>query len=468
MKLIDVKPRPLNRAVRLLIAFALSFALCFTCFSQTAYADVRKADIVLSETVDARGLSLAQCPSIDAEHAIVMNADGVVYFERNAYAPAQIASITKIMTALVALENAQSGTYVTVSAYAASAGESSASLQEGDILDFNDALKGLIIPSGNDAAIAIAESVGEIISGGTAKGKDAERVFVDRMNALAQEIGLTNTVFTNPHGLDDGEYSSEQHSCAFDVAIVSKKAMENDLFRSIAATPEDIINVKRADGTQSSITLTSTDAMLSYYEGACGIKTGYTDAAGYCFAGAANRGAGDVYVTVLNSTDENMRFEDTQVLLDWYYEYTVSYPLAHSPSITQMGTGGETKEVPLIAEVAHSDWIDKAVKATLADPEQSIDIFALNGNVSQSVEYNTISGNIRAGDKVGSITFKQRNDELVTVDLLACEDMNAPDLFEGMGIWWDRLFRGFSGQATEAENVLINETPLVSTKAGAE
>ncbi|MGI6105050.1 MAG: D-alanyl-D-alanine carboxypeptidase family protein [Raoultibacter sp.] len=468
MKLDNSDLSLLNRFFRcgLALLLACSFYLSFT--TQDAYADVRKADIVLGETVDSRGLSLAQCASIDAEFAIVMNSDNTVFFERNSYSPAQIASITKIMTALVALENADEGTFITVSANAASVGESSASLQEGDILTFDAAMKGLMLSSGNDAALAIAESIGEVLSGGTAKGEEAQRYFVDRMNSLAQELGVTDTVFTNPHGLDDGQYASDQHSCAYDVALIAQKAMENEQFRSIVATPEDTISVKHADGSQSSITLTSTDALLSYYEGACGIKTGFTNAAGYCFAGAANRGEGDVYAIVLKSTDENMRFEDTSVLFDWYFEHMVSYPLAHSPQSTSMSLDGQSREVPLIAEVTHTDWIDKTVKATLANPDQSVDIFDLNGNINQSVEYNTITGDVEAGDKVGSITFKQRNDELITVDLLACEDVKAPDLFEGIGIWWDRLFRGFSNQPTEAESVLINETPLISTKVGAE
>ena len=129
--------------------------------------------------------------------------------------------------------------------------------------------------------------------------------------------------------------------------------------------------------------------------------------------------------------------------------------------------GGSSDEVPVLAEVAHTGWIDRTVKATVADPDQVIDIFDLNGNISQSVEYEELEGNVHAGDKIGTLTFKQRNNVMATVDLIAAEDVDAPDLLEGIGVWWDRLFRGFSGQPSVAENVLYNETPLVIDKANA-
>ena len=464
MKLTNSSSYAPNHFSRLIVGILLALVLGVFSTPLVAHADVRKADIVLGETVDSRGLSLAQCANIEAEYAIVMDADSRVYFERNSYSPAQIASITKIMTALVALEYAQEEPLITVSAEAASVGESSAALQEGDVLTLEAALKALMLSSGNDAAIAIAESVGELISEGKVPAHEAQEVFVARMNALAQEMDLKDTLFTNPHGLDDGMYAGKQHSCAYDVALITQKAMQNTLFRTIVATPEDSISVKHADSTRSSLSLSNTDALLSYYDGACGVKTGYTDAAGYCFSGAADRGSGDVYAIVLKSTDEIMRFDDTETLFDWYFTHSISYPLAHSSQSIQINEGSSSKEVPIIAEVAHSDWIDKTIKASFADPAQSVDIFTLNGNINQSVEYNTITGDVNIGDKVGSVTFKQRNEPIVTVDLVACEKVNAPDLFEGIGIWWDRLFRGFSNQATEAESMLINETPLVNTK----
>lgn len=444
-------------------------ALGFGFAAPAAYADVRKADVIYGVSVDSRGLSVAQCPSIDAEYALVMDSEGTVYFERNAADSTQIASITKIMTALVALESAPLDTVVTTSARAATVGESSASLAEGDTMTLEIALNALLLSSGNDAAIAIAESVGRVIAGDAAlSDEDAYDVFVERMNTRAAELGCTDTVFENPHGLDDGIWQGSHHSCAADVGIMAQAVMKNDTFRSIVATPSTTIDVTRADGSLASLYLESTDEMLKNgFDGACGIKTGFTALAGWSFAGAANREGVEMYAIVIHSTSEAQRFTDTQTLLDWVYEHTGDYRLVNTSQTTASDVNGSSADVPVVAEVAHTEWIDRTVKATVADPDQAIDIFDLNGNISQSVEYDELTGNVHAGDKIGTLTFKQRNSVMATVDLIAAEDVNAPDLFEGIGVWWDRLFRGFSGQSTVAESVLYNETPLVVDKTSA-
>ncbi len=444
-------------------------ALGFGFAAPAAYADVRKADVIYGVSVDSRGLSVAQCPSIDAEYALVMDSEGTVYFERNAADSTQIASITKIMTALVALESAPLDTVVTTSARAATVGESSASLAEGDTMTLEIALNALLLSSGNDAAIAIAESVGRVIAGDAAlSDEDAYDVFVERMNTRAAELGCTDTVFENPHGLDDGIWQGSHHSCAADVGIMAQAVMKNDTFRSIVATPSTTIDVTRADGSLASLYLESTDEMLKNgFDGACGIKTGFTALAGWSFAGAANREGVEMYAIVIHSTSEAQRFTDAQTLLDWVYEHTGDYRLVNTSQTTASDVNGSSADVPVVAEVAHTEWIDRTVKATVADPDQVIDIFDLNGNISQSVEYDELTGNVHAGDKIGTLTFKQRNSVMATVDLIAAEDVNAPDLFEGIGVWWDRLFRGFSGQSTVAESVLYNETPLVVDKTSA-
>lgn len=445
-----------------LVACALVLALsCGIVAPTPALADVRKADVVYGQTVDTRGLSVAQCPNIDAEYALVMDKEGTVYFERNATSPTQIASITKIMTAIVVLDAVEAGTVtldstVSVSAAAVAVGESSAGLQEGDTMPLEVALKALLVPSGNDAAVALAETVG-----GT------EDAFVASMNAKAAELGCTDTVFENPHGLDHEEYAGDQHSCAADVAKMAQYAMQNETFRAIVGGGDTGIVVNRADGTKATIELESTDELIDYYDYAIGIKTGTTLLAGPSFAGAANNGDKELYAIVIHSTSEAQRFEDAQTLFDWVYEHERDYPLANSTQTTTMTVGGQTTEVPVMAEVPHTEWIDKTVKATVSDPEASVRIFDLNGNVSQSLEFDEITGDVHTGDKVGTITFKQRNATIATLDLVAAEDVAAPDLFEGIGIWWDRLFRGLSGQPQVASSVTLNETPLVNDKTAA-
>lgn len=442
------------------LALALAFALAAALLPASALADVRKADVVLGQTVDARGLSIAQCPSIDAEYALVMDSNGTVYFERNATSPTQIASITKIMTAIVALDAIERGeasldTTVTVSERAATVGESSAGLIAGDTMPLGTALLALMVPSGNDAAISISETLAE-----------SEEAFVDLMNQKAAELGCVDTVFANAHGLDAGEFAGDQHSCAADVAKIAQYAMKNETFRNAVGGGDTTIQVTRS-GAKADIFLESTDAFMDIYEYAIGVKTGYTELAGNSFAGAANKDGLELYAIVIHSSSEAQRFEDAKTLCEWVYEHETTYRLANSSQTTTMDAGGQPAEVPVVAEVAHAGWIDKTVKATFSDPAASVDIFDLNGNVSQSLEFDELTGDVKAGDKVGTATFKQRNTVIATMDLVACEDLAAPDFFEGIGIWWDRLFRGFSGQQQTAQSTTVNETPLVVDKTAA-
>lgn len=436
--------------------------------ADTAFADVRKADIIMGDTVDSRGLSVASCPSIDAEYALVVDADGTVYFERNAYDATKIASITKVMTGIVALDSGPIDTSITVSTTAASVGESSAQLTAGDVMTLGDALKALLVSSGNDAAEAIAETFGAkfLAEQGTnnASPEQCVQAFVDRMNAKAADLKLQDSLFANPHGLDDGVYAGDHHSCAVDVGTMVRYAMQNQAFRDSVGQPVAAITVVRG-GSKVTLELQSTDELLGVFEGACGVKTGFTDAAGPSFAAASNRGAGDLYAVVIHSSSEAQRFTDASTLLQWVYDHSLDYPLAHSPQTAQMVVNGVTSTVPLAAYVAQDDWVDVVIPATLADPNATVPVFSINGNISQSVHYNTVTGSVRAGDKLGTISFKQRNKVVATVDLIACEDVAAPNVFEDIGVWWDRLFKGLSGKPTVAESVLVNETPLLVDKS---
>ena len=458
----------LNKHARA-IACVLVFVLALTPVAGgvgNAYADVRKADIVMGETVDARGLAVAQCPNIDAERAIVVDTNGTVYFERNADDAACIASVTKIMTGVVALDAVASGltsldSTITVSADAAAVGESSAGLQEGDTMTLKTALYALLVPSGNDAAIAIAESVGAALlrSSGTASGDSDVKAFVAQMNATAQKLGCTNTVYENPHGLDFDQYNGNLHSTAADQAKVVAYAMTNQTFRSVVGGGSTTITVKRG-GSSADVFLETTDGFFDINDDAIGVKTGYTEKAGASFAGAVNKDGQELYAIVLGSTSESQRFFDADELVEWVFEHRKSYQLANCDQNTQMNGAS----VPLVAQVAHDDWIDRTVPATFSDPQCAVEVFDLNGNVSQTVEFNELHGSVKAGQVVGSVTFKQRNQVIATQDLVACKDVPAPNFFESIGIAFDRFMRGFSGEDKTATSQLLNTTPLIVDK----
>lgn len=455
-----------GRLTRWALAALLACALgAFALFPAPAFADVRGTDLVLGETVEARGLPAQACPNVTARYALVMDENGTVLFARDADTQSHIASITKVMCAIVALDSgADLDSTVTVTPEAAQIGESSAMLQAGDTLTLKAAITGLMVSSGNDAAIAIADTLGASMK--TDEGQTANEAFVAAMNAKAAELGMENTLFANPHGLDIGDYDNEMYSTAHDVALMCAYAMKNDTFRSIVGEERAQITVNRTGGKAVTIDLVSTDLLLGTYEGACGVKTGYTEAAGQSFAGACNRGDGDLYAIVLGAPSEASRFDDAKALFNWVYDNRVTYALAHSDQTVPMTVDGATVDVPLIAEVPFTAWTDKRVKATFADPEASVKVFAPAGNVSQELVYRDLPGAVHVGDVVGTANFYQAGELIATQDLVAVEDAAAPDPLQAIGIWWDRLWAGFGGKELVAAPVVENDTPLIYDKTG--
>lgn len=442
-------------------AFAKSFVLAAV-FSLTltlpAYADVRSSDEIASEPISTSGIAESLCPDIQAQNALLISDDGTTYFSRDASEPVKIASITKVMTAIVALENASLDTVVSVDEEAATVGESSAGLQQGDSMDLKTALYALMVPSGNDASIAIAKTVGALLP--TFDGSNAMDAFVAAMNEKAVELGCSDTLYSNPHGLDADAYESDAHSTAADVGIVVDYAMENDVFRGIVDAGDTTIFVTNAQGVQREINLSSTDELIGVYEGICGVKTGTTDAAGYCFAGAASREEGEFYSVVLGSPDSDARFADTVTLFDWMYGNIVSNKLINTDSFIDY----QGEQAPLVANVAHTEWVDCLVPATVADPDIAVEIFSLSGDVTQNVTYQSLQGDIAAGDVVGSIEFVQNDQVLAQCDLIAASDVTAPNFFQGIGVWFDRLVRQFQNQPTQATSVCLNAPTPVSDR----
>ncbi len=454
---------------RTTVAFAVcaalvAFALCIL-NPVRAQAEVLKADIVLGETVEQRGLSVSQCPNIDAEHAIVMDELGTVFFERDADTSANIASITKVMTAVCAVDNAPLETSVTVGEDAANIGESTAQLIVGDTLTLKEALKAMLVPSGNDAAQAVAESVGARLLFEEGSSSDDEEAcvqrFVDAMNQKAKELGMDNSYFTNPHGLDDGQFESDQHSCARDIAKLAKYAMSKSEIREVTKQDTTTCRVRR-DGEDVDIELASTDLLLSEYDGALGIKTGFTDSAGPCFCGAVEGNGMELYSVVLNSSDEYQRFQDTSEMWDWVFNHTIDYKMCNTDRTTSNNIGAT---VPLAADVPNQTRVNATLPATFEDPSATVRVFDLSGNVSQQVEYREITGSVSAGDVVGTISFLQHNKVIGSTNIVAAIDVPGPNIFEGIGIWWTKLIGGFAGDDCIAEGKLYNQVDLLNDKS---
>ena len=442
-------PRRANiRSITIALAITLLAGLLWPA---QGFASQLEGDLICGTTVAEGSFSESDVPDIDAANAIVIGEDGTVYYERDADEQVQIASITKVMTAIVALENAELTDEITVDEDAATVGQSSIYLQEGDTLTLETALLGLLKSSGNDCAMAIASSVGAMIDPGSS---DPYQTFIDAMNDKAAELGMESTVFTNPHGLDFDEWSDELCSSARDVATMFAYAMQNEDFRAIESSDESVVTVEGSDGSTRWLTLTERNQILGE-DGNIGGKTGTTDLAGECFVGAFSRDDDEVYVVVLGCTEEEQRWNDTLTLADWYYDHVATVPVAN--------TEQETDGTPILASASLASWTDKTVDVTLEDASLTYQAFSLAGEIEQEVELDELEGTVEAGDAVGTITFYQDGEEVGSATLVAAETVEGPSNFESIMVWFDRLVRNITGDETVAASEVYNEVPDVTT-----
>lgn len=238
---------------------------------------------------------------INARSAIVYDRKyKKVLYEKNMNEKVPNASTTKMLTAIVAYENADMDEVVTVSKKAANTGGSRVGLRTNDKVTLGDLMHGLLICSGNDAAVAIAEYVG-----GT------EEEFCEMMNEKAKEIGALSTNFVTPHGLD----RENHYSTAYDLALIADYAMNIEYIKNIVCKKTE--NIKINDYIK---TLNTTNEMLSVYDGADGIKTGYTSKAGRCLITSATRDDWQLICVVLGCDTKNFRTSDSIKLLNYAFE----------------------------------------------------------------------------------------------------------------------------------------------------
>ena len=370
-----------------------------------AFALASPSDSVDGRTAAARKLSTGALPDVSMKAGVLVDGDGRVLWARDPSARRPMASITKIMTAVVALENAPLDEMVTVSKDAATVGQSTAFLVTGERLSMHDLLAAMLVKSGNDAAVAIADSVA-----GT------QAAFVQLMNAKAAELGLTNTHFMNPHGLDEtGHYST-----AADLAVLARYAMSKPAFRDIV--DEKQVTIGRGKRRE---TLTSTDELIGNYQGAMGVKTGNTNGAGFSVISAAQRDGVTLYAVVLGTASDPQRFKDAAELLDWGFAH-------YRPQ--QLGTQGT-----VIAEAPVRDYLDVSVPAAMS-ADTSAAILDLEGPITRTVTVAAVRAPVNVGEQVGVATFTQGGKVVGTVPLVSAVHVRRPNPFQWV---WIQLVRGW-------------------------
>ena len=288
-----------SRALILLASLLAGVLLALAGVPVTAHAtEIANGDL---PHVATGVVSVEDAPEVEAREAIVVDEDGNVLYDLNASASMPIASTTKLMTAVIAVESGVPlDTQYVMSKRASEYEEdgSVAGFKEGDVTNLGDMLRAMMVRSAGDAAVGIAE----LLAGSVED-------FATLMNARAAELGMTATVYVSPDGYDD-----RNQSCPRDLVLLAKHAMTYDVIRSIVGCSSTTILI--GDGW---VTLPGTNALLGRYPGMLGIKTGFIYVSGNCFVGAATRGGLTMYVCVLGEEDSSRRWEDVWALLDWAY-----------------------------------------------------------------------------------------------------------------------------------------------------
>ena len=339
------------------------------------------------------GFPRAVCaaPGLSARAAVLMEAStGQVLMDTAAHERLPMASTTKIMTALVALEHADLNQSVKISEKAVGVEGSSVYLKAGEILTMEQLLCALMLESANDAAAAIAiEIAGDIES------------FADLMNETAQRIGLTDTHFTNPHGLDNAEH----YSSAYDLAMLARYALQNPDFARIVSTYKTNIPLGGDEGIR---VLINHNKMLKYYDGTIGVKTGYTKRCGRCLVSAATRDGVTMIAVTLSAPDD---WRDHTAMLDYGFSLYECAPLAQPGQIRcTLSCLGSTKE---------------SISASNRDAVSLI-LPREHGEITHVIEANRyLCAPVTAGDTIGEILFYCDGQIIARLPLVAEENAEA-------------------------------------------
>ncbi|WP_196603121.1 D-alanyl-D-alanine carboxypeptidase family protein [Pectinatus frisingensis] len=340
---------------------------------------------------------------LTAKSAILIEAStGRVIFEKNADAREYPASMTKILTAILSLEMSSPDDIVHIADEAADVDGSSLYLEKGDIMRMDELRQGMMLVSGNDAAVAIADA----ISGNTT-------AFAAVMNQKAQQIGAINSHFANPNGLPDPNH----YSTARDMAKIAQYAYRNKEFRKIVTVQEQEIHWLTPN---KKMVFDNTNHLLWDYPGANGIKTGYTDEAGGCLTASATRNGVTLIAVVMHTDDGEERFTETRQLLDYGFKKVRSH--------------SAYKKADLKRSIHVHDGQVAQINITPAN-----DIYYPLINDEDSSAYSVkldipkyVNAPIKTGDKVGTVDILYNNQKVGEVPMLADRSSNRGFSFKSL------------------------------------
>ncbi|MBR1700774.1 MAG: D-alanyl-D-alanine carboxypeptidase [Lachnospiraceae bacterium] len=340
--------------------------------------------------------------NLTAPSAILIEAStGEVIYEKNSAERRSPASITKIMTLLLTFEQLDAGKIkledeVLVSAHAAGMGGSQVFLAEGEIQTLETMIKCIVVSSGNDACVAVAEHIA-----------GSEDAFVEKMNKRAGELGMADTHFVDSCGLTD---SDDHYSTARDVAVMSRELITKhpQIYQYTSIWMEDITHVTKQGA--STFTLSSTNKLLKQYPYTTGLKTGSTSKARFCVSATANKDGLDMIAVIMGADTGQGRFQDAQVLLQYGFSVCDLYVDENQDALPQISVhGGITRNIPVTYE-GEFRYLDT------------------NGNQLGQVEKRielpeVLEAPLQAGEQIGKAQYFLDGNEIGSVAILAAEDV---------------------------------------------
>ena len=354
---------------------------------------------------------------IDGKSALLMDmATGTVLYESNPHEPLAPASVTKVMTMLLIMEAIDSGKIgwddmVTASEAAAAKGGSQIYLKVGETMSVSDMLKSIAVSSANDCACAMAEHIA-----------GSESAFVSMMNARAAELGMKDTHFVNCTGLDDDDSAKEHRTSAYDIALMSRELLKNHpMIKKYTTIWMDTVR----NGTFG---LSNTNKLIRFYNGATGLKTGYTSGAGYCLSASAQRDGMELIAVVMGCESSQVRNAACKSLLDYgFANFAVI-----SPELT------EAEPVPV--KLGKSNTVD----CRLGDTDSLlIDKAQKNAITTELSMEPSVTAPVSQGQRLGTLTIKSGEQILREVPLVAAENVER--------LTWGDLFGMVLGRAAMAK-----------------
>ena len=362
--------------------------------------------------VKAEELNLAE----NAKSAILLEAStGEIIFEKNSHEKLHPASMTKMMSMLLILENIEKGVInwddiVTVSSNASSMGGSQILLETNEQMSVSDLFKGIAVASGNDAVVAMAEKIA-----GT------EALFVDMMNKRASELGLTDTNFKNCHGLDDANH----YSSAADMAKIALELVKHEKLFEYTSIYEDYLR----ENTDRKFWLVNTNKLVRFYSGADGLKTGYTGEAGFCLTATAKRNGMRIIAVVMGEPDSKTRTSDVSSMLDYAFaQYETETFLSTESILDTININKGKKEYVNIVPKENVTILNKKT-----DNKK---------NATYNLEMYDIKLSLKKGDTVGKLSVYVDDNLYRDIDVTVSEDIDKADILTLYGRYLKKMITG--------------------------